>query len=142
MCEIVYTAIVFNEYKKKSARETIIDFIQKSLTFKEGLQKGILFTDFIEEVKSNNMEHPVYNYKMTEQDIRQIEKDRDEIMKQVARVADPDERSEKTSTGFSDRAYKQIWRMCQAYEEYCIETKQPGPLPLNIVKNLPPHIKK
>jgi hypothetical protein len=63
-----------------------------------------------------------------------MEQERDRIKLELNRVADPGERSEKTSTGYSDRAYKQIWRMCQAYEEWCINTKQPGPLPLNIIK--------
>ena len=134
MCEIVYTAIVVNRPKFKSTRDTIYDFIQNSKTFKVGLQEGKLHNDFIAEVRSNNMQHPTQEVTMTELDMRQIELDRDVIMKQVARVADPGDRSEKTSTGLSDRAYKQIWRMCQSYEEYCIETNQPGPLPLNIIK--------
>ena len=143
MCEIVYTAVVFERiHTSKSTRETIMNFIEKSKTFKYGLQDGGLFNEFIVNIRANNMEHPDHNQKMTEEDIKQIETDRDEIMKQVGRVADPSERSDKTSTGLSDRAYKQIWRMCQAYEEWCIETKQPGPLPLGIVKNLPPHIIK
>ena len=69
-----------------------------------------------------------------EKQIEELRKDRDRIKLEIARVADPDERSDKTSTGFSDRAYKQIWRMCQAYEDYCIETNQTGPLPLNIIR--------
>ena len=144
MCEIVYTAVVFERiHTSKSTRETIMNFIEKSKTFKYGLQEGGLFNEFIDNIRAHNMQHPDYaEQKMTEEDIKQIETDRDEIMKQVGRVADPGELSEKTSTGLSDRAYKQIWRMCQAYEEWCIETKQPGPLPLGIVKNLPPHIIK
>ena len=147
MCEIVYTAIVFDEYQHDSdsawsARKAIINFMKKGKTFKYGLQEGGVFNEFIAGIRANNMVDPPTGHKFTEEDIKQIETDRDEIMKQVARVADPDERSDKTSTGFSDRAYKQIWRMCQAYEEYCIKTKQPWPLPMNIVKNLPPHIKK
>ena len=143
MCEIVYTAVVFERiHTSKSTRETITNFIGKSKTFKYGLQEGGLFNEFIADIRANNMEHPDHKQKMTEEDIKQIETDRDEIMKQVGRVADPGELSETTSTGLSDRAYKQIWRMCESYEKYCIETKQPGPLPLNIVKNLPPHIIK
>jgi hypothetical protein len=79
---------------------------------------------------------------LTKEDLEEMRKDRDRIKLEIARVADPREISEKTSTGLSDRAYRQIWRMCESYEKYCIETKQPGPLPLNIVKNLPPHIIK
>jgi len=144
MCEIVYTAVVFERiHTSKSTRETIMNFIEKGKTFKYGLQEGGLFNEFIAEIRAHNMEDPaITGKKFTEEDIKQIETDRDEIMKQVGRVADPGEPSEKTSTGLSDRAYKQIWRMCESYEKYCIETNQPGPLPLGIVKNLPPHIIK
>ena len=135
MCEIVYTAVVFERiHTSKSTRETIMNFIEKGKTFKYGLQEGGLFNEFIADIRANNMEHPDHKQKMTEEDIKQIETDRDEIMKQVGRVADPSERSDKTSTGLSDRAYKQIWRMCESYEKYCLETNQPGPLPLNIIK--------
>ena len=70
---------------------------------------------------------------LTKEDLEEVRQDRDRIKLEIARVADPRERSDKTSTGLSDRAYRQIWRMCESYEKYCIETKQPGPLPLNII---------
>ena len=151
MCEIVYTAIVMNLSKHKSARDAIIHFIEKSETFKN-LQEGKLYDDCINDC----LKHPVDDDSLggkgyvepetgefhTEEDLEELRKDRDRIKLEIARVADPREISEKTSTGLSDRAYRQIWRMCESYEKYCIETKQPGPLPLNIVKNLPPHIIK
>ncbi len=169
MCEIVYTAIVMNLSKHKSARDAIIHFIEKSETFKN-LQEGKLYDGFINACLRNSpdklldyqdrsmhdpkemkkdMEELGYDYyepetgePITKEQIEEMKKDRDRIKLEIARVADPREISEKTSTGLSDRAYRQIWRMCESYEKYCIETKQPGPLPLNIVKNLPPHIIK
>ncbi len=62
-----------------------------------------------------------------------MELDRDRIKLEISRVVDPNETGTR-STGYSDRAYYQIRRMCEAYEKYCIETNQPGPLPLNIIK--------
>ena len=70
----------------------------------------------------------------TKADMDEMIKERDRIMLEIGRVAGLGDRSDKTSTGYSDKAYKQIWRMCESYEKYCIETNQPGPLPLNIVK--------
>ena len=102
--------------------------------------KGFPQLHDLEEIKKE-MEEMDYDYyepetgePITKEQIEELRKDRDRIKLEIARVADPDERSDKTSTGFSDRAYKQIWRMCQAYEDYCIETNQTGPLPLNIIR--------
>ena len=102
--------------------------------------KGFPQLHDLEEIKKE-MEEMDYDYyepetgePITKEQIEELRKDRDRIKLEIARVADPDERSDKTSTGFSDRAYKQIWRMCQTYEDYCIETNQTGPLPLNIIR--------
>ena len=168
MCELVYTSIAMNLSKCNSTREAIYYFIEKSDTFKN-LQEGKLYDDFINACLRNtpdklldyqsgmhdpkemkkDMEEMGHAYAepetgefLTEEDLEEVRQDRDRIKLEIARIADPRERSDKTSTGLSDRAYRQIWRMCESYEKYCIETKQPGPLPLNIVKNLPPHIIK
>ena len=98
------------------------------------------------EIKMEEMGYDYYEPEtgepFTKKDMDGMIEERDRIMLEVARVADPADRSETTSTGLSDKAYRQIWRMCESYEKHCIETNQPGPLPLNIVKNLPPHIIK
>ena len=133
MCEIVYTAIVMNLPKHKSPRDTIYDFMGNSETF-TALKEGKLHNDFINDTRKNNMVEPETGESFTEEDLKDMEQERDRIKLEINRVADSGERSEKTSTGYSDRAYKQIWRMCQAYEEWCINTEQPGPLPLNIIK--------
>lgn len=169
MCESVYTAIAVNLKKHKSTRQAILWFITESETFK-ALAEGKLHNELIAGMERNTpdklldyqditmhdpkemkkeMEEMGYDYyepksgePFTQKDMDEIVEERNRIMLEVARVADPGDRSDKTSTGYSDKAYKQIWRMCEAYEKYCIETNQPGPLPLNIVKNLPPHIIK
>ena len=94
----------------------------------------------LEEIKSY-MKECEYDYiepetgeHFTKADMDSMIEERDRIMLEVARVADPADTSTTTSTGLSDRAYKQIWRMCESYEKYCLETNQPGPLPLNIIK--------
>ena len=69
----------------------------------------------------------------TKEDVEGMKLERDRIMLEISRVKPTDDLG-NTSTGYSDKAYKQIWRMCEAYEKYCLESKQPGPLPLNIVK--------
>ena len=159
MCELVYTAIVMNLSKHKSTRDAIIHFIENSETFKS-LQNGKLYDDFINACLRNtpdklldyqsgmhdpkemkkDMEEMGHAYAepetgefLTEEDLEEVRQDRDRIKLEIARVADPRERSDKTSTGFSDRAYYQVRRMCEAYEKYCIETNQPGPLPLHII---------
>ena len=133
MCEQVYKSIVMNLPKHKSPRHTIYNFMENSETF-TALKEGKLHNDFINDTRKNNMVEPETGESFTEEDLNDMEQERDRIKLELNRVADPGERSEKTSTGLSDRAYKQIWRMCQAYEEWCINTKQPGPLPLNIIK--------
>ena len=150
MCELVYTAIVMNMSKHKSTRDGIIHFIENSETFKN-LQEGKLYDDCINDCLKNPINDDAYGKGyiepetgefFSEEAVEELRQDRDRIKLEIARIAPPRERSEKTSTGLSDRAYRQIWRMCESYEKYCIETNQPGPLPLNIVKNLPPHIVK
>ena len=161
MCESVYTAIAVNLKKHKSTRQAILWFINESETFK-ALAEGKLHNEIMEAMERNtpdklldyqdrSMHNPEdmkqdmiesgYDYyepesgePFTKADMASMIEERDRIMLEVARVADPGDRSDTTSTGLSDRAYKQIWRMCESYEKYCIETNQPGPLPLNIIK--------
>ena len=158
MCELVYTSIAMNLSKCKSTREAIYYFMEKSDTFKN-LQVGKLYDDYInaclrnspdklldyqgrenlDEMRNEMIElgHDYYEPEtgepLTKEDLEEVRQDRDRIKLEIARVADPRERSDKTSTGFSDRAYYQVRRMCEAYEKYCIETNQPGPLPLHII---------
>ena len=159
MCELVYTSIAMNLSKCKSTREAIYYFMEKSDTFKN-LQEGKLYDDYINACLRNTpdklldyqsgmhdpkemkkeMEELGHDYyepetgePITKEDLEEVRQDRDRIKLEIARVADPREMSDKTSTGFSDRAYYQVRRMCEAYEKYCIETNQPGPLPLHII---------
>tara|TARA_R110000751_G_scaffold164529_1_gene270651 strand:- start:41 stop:658 length:618 start_codon:yes stop_codon:yes gene_type:complete len=94
----------------------------------------------IEDKKKYMIENDIYCYEadsgepFTKEDVEKFKVERDRIILEIGRVKPTDDQGD-TSTGFSDKAYKQIWRMCETYEKYCIETKQPGPLPLNIVKN-------
>lgn len=169
MCESVYSAIAVNLKKHKSTRQAILWFITESETF-TALAEGRLHNEFIKALERNTpdklldyqditmhdprelkkeMEEMGYDYieaetgeQFTQEDMDKIVEERDRIMLEVSRVGSILETSKTSSTGFSDNAYKQVWRMCESYEKYCIETNQPGPLPLNIVKNLPPHIIK
>ena len=165
MCESVYSAIAVNLKKHKSTRQAILWFISESETF-TALAEGRLHNEVMAGMKRNTpdklldyqditmhdpkgmkkeMEEMGYDYyepetgePFTQKDMDGMIEERDRIMLEVSRVADPGEidldRGRETSTGRSDRAYKQIWRMCESYEKYCIETNQPGPLPLNIIK--------
>ena len=162
MCETVYAAIAVDLSKHKSTREAIYNFIGNSETF-TALASGKIHNDIIAGMERNTpdklldyqditmhdpkemkkeMEEMGYDYyepksgeAFTQKDMDGMIEERNRIMLEVSRVADAAERSETTSTGYSDRAYKQIWRMCEAYEKHCIETHQIGPLPLKIVKN-------
>jgi len=162
MCESVYVAIAVDLSKHKSTREAIYNFIANSETFK-ALAAGKIHNDIIAGMERNTpdklldyqditmhdpkemkkemeeMGHDFYEPQsgepFTQEDMDGMIEERDRIMLEVSRVADPGDRSETTSTGYSDRAYKQILRMCEAYEKHCIETHQTGPLPLKIVKN-------
>ena len=160
MCETVYVAIAVNLSKHKSTREAIYNFIANSETFK-ALAAGKIHNEVMAGMERNTpdklldyqtimhdpkemkieMEEMGYDYyepetgkPFTKKDMDGMIEERNRIMLEVSRVADSAERSETTSTGYSDRAYKQIWRMCESYEKHCIETHQTGPLPLNIIK--------
>ena len=163
MCESVYTAIAVNLSKHKSTRQAILWFIDNSETFK-ALQSGSLHNKIIEdcenntadkllnyqdrsmhdpeEMKKDMIEDGHYCYEpesgepFTKEDVEGMKLERDRIMLEISRVKPTDDLG-NTSTGYSDKAYKQIWRMCEAYEKYCLATDFKygvGPLPLNIVK--------
>ena len=163
MCESVYTAIAVNLAKHKSTRQAILWFIDNSETF-TALQSGNLHNKIIddcerntadklldyqersmhdpEEMKKDMIELGHYCYEpesgepFTKEDVEGMKLERDRIMLEISRVKPTDDQGD-TSTGFSDKAYKQIWRMCEAYEKYCLATDFKygvGPLPLNIVK--------
>ena len=128
----------YKEYNKRiESGETIQDeFTELRATAPEGYPK----LHDIEAMKQDMIEggydyiEPDSGEHFTKADMNSMIEERDRIMLEIGRVAGLGDRSDKTSTGYSDKAYKQIWRMCESYEKYCIETNQPGPLPLNIVK--------
>tara|TARA_R110002051_G_scaffold23947_1_gene59861 strand:+ start:104 stop:643 length:540 start_codon:yes stop_codon:yes gene_type:complete len=164
MCESVYTAIAVNLHKHKSTRQAILWFIDQSDTFKS-LASGDLHNKIIQDCENNtadkllnyqdrSMHNPddmkeemielgYYCYEpesgepFTKEDVEGMKVERDRIILEIGRVKSTGDQGD-TSTGFSDKAYKQIWRMCETYEKYCLATDFKyggGPLPLNIVKN-------
>ena len=143
ICQEVYVLVdeVKRQHKIKSTREAIYKFIGtekfKDLAAGKPYQKfidGLLrnsrdrLEDYqnredLEDMKKNMKElnqccvDPETGEFFTKEDFEQIEKDMQECITQLSRMPEPGERSEKTSTGYSDRAYKFIWRIIEAHQK-------------------------
>ena len=55
---------------------------------------------------------------LTKEDLEQLEKDKQECITQLSRMPSPGEISETSDTGLSDKAYKFIWRIIEAHQQY------------------------
>ena len=93
--------------------------------FHDELINGLKQNKFIEEKTGN---------KISSETLRLLEIQKDMIMKQLIQFPDLYYAKSHFPLEISQRAFDQIWRMCESYELWCKETKQKELIILGIIE--------
>ncbi len=126
--EAIYRFFETDKFKNLAAGKPYQIFIDSLLrNTKDKLEDYTPPTHSLEEIKDMKKDmiesgyycvDPETGEFLTKEDLEQLEKDKQECIKQLSRMPDPGDRSEKSDTGLSDRAYKFILRIIEAHQDY------------------------
>ena len=134
VAEVIYSKIC--EIKKKNPDFSNIDAIENfigSKIYKE-ISNGEFHDKWFKELEKNNFFDKKSKKKIPEETMRILRIQKDMIMKQLMQFPDLYYAKSHFPLEISQRAFDQIWRMCESYELWCKETKQNKLILLNIIE--------
>ena len=98
------------------------------------ISSGNFHNELIKELKMNKFVEKKTRKKIPSETLRLLEIQREMIMKQLIQFPDLYYAKNHFPLEISQRAFDQIWRMCESYELWCKETKQNELILLNIIE--------
>ena len=128
----------FQELKKKNNSFSNIDAIDGfigSETYKE-ISSGKFHDRWFEQLKQNNYLDEKTKNKIPDETIKLLRIQKDVMIKQLIQFPDLYYTKNNFPLELSQRAFDQLWRICESYELWCKETKQNNLLKLNIIDQL------
>ena len=126
----LYISIIKKKYPNIDTKEAINKFIETDEFNK--LSSGALHNEWFNELKKNNYLDQETGKKIPDETIKLLEIQRDTTIKQLIKIPELYETKNNILIEASNRAHQFLWRMCESYELWCKETKQPNALSLNI----------
>ncbi|MDB9831577.1 hypothetical protein OAC19_00675 [Candidatus Pelagibacter sp.] len=132
MAEIIYSyvSIIKKKYSNIETKEAINKFMETEEFNK--LSNGTLHDEWFAQLKKNNYLDQETGNKIPDETIKLLGIQKDMTIKQLIKVPALYDSKNNTLIDVSMRAHQFLWRMCESYELWCKETKQPELLPLNI----------
>ena len=133
VAEIIYSKIY--EIKKKNPSFTNIDAVEGFIgtkTYKE-ISSGQFHDEWFKNLKKNNFIDLNTKKKIPEETIKLLNVQRDLVMKQLIQFPSLYYTKSHFPLEVSQRAFDHLWRMCESYELWCKETKQPELVILKII---------
>ena len=133
VAEIIYLKIC--EIKKKNSNFSNIDAIEGfigSKTYKE-ISSGKFHDDWFKELEKNDFIDQKTKSKIPEETISLLRVQKDMVIKQLIQFPDLYYTKSHFPLEISQRAFDQLWRMCESYELWCKETKQIDLMILKII---------
>ena len=133
VAELIYHDI--SNIKKNNQNLSNIDAIENfigSETY-QNISSGKFHDDWFNELKENNFVDKNSKKKIPEETIKLLDLQKDMMKKQLIQFPNLYYAKSHFPIEISQRAFDHIWRMCESYELWCKETKQPELLFLNIV---------
>ena len=133
VAELIYSKIV--EIKKKNPEFSNIDAIDTFIGSEEytHIASGKFHDEWFENLKKNNFIDKKTKKKIPEETLRLLNIQKDMMMKQLIVFPDLYYTKSHFPLEISQRAFDHIWRMCESFELWCKETKQPSFIKLNII---------
>tara|TARA_B110001450_G_scaffold92447_1_gene87613 strand:+ start:756 stop:1196 length:441 start_codon:yes stop_codon:yes gene_type:complete len=133
MAEVIYKNIV--EIKKKNQNISNIDAIERFIGTKEylNISSGRFHDIWFKDLENNGFIDRESNNKIPDETIKLLKLQKEITMKQLIKY--PELYYAKTSfpLEISQRSFDYLWRICETYELWCKETKQPKLISLNII---------
>ena len=135
---VLYVAeLIYSEISniKKNNDFTNIDAIDNfigSASYKE-ISSGKFHDKWFEQLKKDNFIDKKTKKKVPEETMKLLLVQKDIMIKQLIQYPDLYYAKSHFPLEISQRAFDQLWRICESYELWCKETKQDRLLVLNII---------
>ena len=133
VAEIIYLKIC--EIKKKNPDFSNIDSIDSFIgteSYKE-ISSGKFHDKWFEDLKKNNFIDIKTKKKVPVETLKLLHIQKDMMIKQLIQFPNLYYTKSHFPLEISQRAFNHLWRMCESYELWCRETKQPKLIFLNII---------
>tara|TARA_A100001011_G_scaffold355254_1_gene398299 strand:- start:212 stop:649 length:438 start_codon:yes stop_codon:yes gene_type:complete len=133
VAEIIYTKIC--DIKKKNPTFSNIDAIEGFIgteTYKK-ISSGQFHDDWFKNLKENDFIDTDTKKKIPEETIKLLKMQKDMMVKQLIQFPSLYYTKSRFPLEVSQRAFDHLWRMCESYELWCKETKQPELMILKII---------
>ena len=133
VAEIIYTKIC--DIKKKNPTFSNIDAIEGFIgteTYKK-ISSGQFHDDWFKNLKENDFIDTSTKKKIPEETIKLLKMQKDMMVKQLIQFPSLYYTKSRFPLEVSQRAFDHLWRMCESYELWCKETKQPELMILKII---------
>ena len=133
VAEEIYSKIC--EIKKKHQDFSNIDAIESfigSESYKK-ISSGKFHDDWFQQLKKNNFIDQKTKKKVPEETIKLLNVQKDMMIKQLIQFPDLYYTKSHFPLEISQRAFDQLWRICESYELWCKETKQDELMILKII---------
>ena len=133
VAEVIYSKIC--EIKKKNPDFSNIDAIENFIgtkTFNE-ISSGEFHNKWLNKLKKNNYIDIKTKKKIPKETINLLLTQKDLMMKQLIQFPGLYYAKNHYPLDISQRAFDQLWRMCESYELWCKETRQEKLIILDII---------
>ena len=133
VAKIIYSKIC--DIKDSNPGISTIDAIDNfigSETYKE-ISTGKFHDKWFEELSINNFIDKKTKRKIPEETLKLLKVQKEMMIKQLIQFPDLYYTKNKFPLKISQRAFDQLWRICESYELWCKETEQSELLKLNII---------
>ena len=133
VAEIIYNRI--SEIKRKNPVFTNIDAIDSFIgceLYKE-ISSGEFHDKWFDELKKNKFIDTKSKKKISKETLDLLNVQKNMIMKQMIQFPELYYAKSHYPLEISQRAFDQLWRMCESYELWCKETKQTKLIVLKII---------
>ena len=133
IAEIIYLEI--SKIKKNNLNFSNIDAIDNFIGSKiyNKISSGKFHDEWFEKLEKKNYIDDNTKKKISDETIRLLKIQKDMMIKQLTQFPDLYYTKSHYPLEISQRAFDQIWRMCESYELWCKETKQNNLIVLNII---------
>ena len=134
---LVAEKIYFEIFKIKKSTQDLsnIDAVESfigSQIYNE-ISSGEFHDKWFKELEENNFIDHNTKQKIPEETISLLKIQKDMMVKQLIQFPDLYYTKSHFPLEISQRAFDQLWRMCESYELWCKETKQPDLIILKII---------
>ena len=133
VAELIYSEI--SKIKKKNKDFSNIDAVDSFIGTKiyNHISSGKFHDDWFEELKKNNFIDKNTKKKIPEETMKLLIIQKDMMIKQLIQFPELYYAKSHYPLEISQKAFDQIWRMCESYELWCKESKKENLIVLKII---------